>query len=313
MEKYISSFKISNTDTASLAQNMNIDIGTMEGYIPFLIEGDKGKTTEEEWRADIREVLSSISKDSLFILQDPIWNTILEYRDTFIHELREHVDKLVVFVHDFFPLMFTSNLGYTEYIISWYNLADLVILPSRKMEEFLRNYGLTPPVLIQGMWDQYTEQEIDTPKKLQRVIKFPSGGPTRLLGVKQRKYETPLEIFTAQEEGKFSDKVVLRSHLPEEELRLEFNKGGFGLVWAENTPNNPVQDYYTMCHPYKFSTFLSAGLPIIIQKGVTSEKFIVDNKIGFVVDTLEEASHVVANITEEEYLDMVKRIAPISQ
>ena len=67
--------------------------------------------------------------------------------------------------------------------------------------------------------------------------------------------------------------------------------------------------YYTMLQPYKVATYLAAGIPIIVQKGLAVEKTIVNNRLGFAVDSLEEANAIVQSTSEAEYNQMVQHIA----
>lgn len=103
-------------------------------------------------------MLSSVTQGDLAIAQMPSWNGIA-FDEVFLKILRERVDKLVVFIHDFVPLMFQNNDYLFERYLVAYNLADLVILPSERMEKKLRERGLTSPVKIQGIWDHLVEIE----------------------------------------------------------------------------------------------------------------------------------------------------------
>jgi hypothetical protein len=63
---------------------------------------------------------------------------------------------------------------------------------------------------------------------------------------------------------------------------------------------------------HKVSTYLAAGIPVIVPKNLSTMQFIVEQGLGFAVDTLEEASQLVSSITEEEYRDMTRRIEMFS-
>ncbi|XHB95385.1 hypothetical protein AAFF39_10960 [Lactococcus garvieae] len=52
----------------------------------------------------------------------------------------------------------------------------------------------------------------------------------------------------------------------DDQLLRELNKGGFGLVWSENIENQFEREYSEMNASFKFSTYLAAGLPIIVIK-----------------------------------------------
>ena len=92
------------------------------------------------------------------------------------------------------------------------------------------------------------------------------------------------------------------------ELLLEYTKGGFGLIWEQTAPAS----YYMYHQPHKLSTYLAAGIPVIVQKGLAREQVILDYGLGFSVSSLKEAADIVRNITEDEYRHMVDRIKNIS-
>lgn len=313
MKKYISTVMgHAKESTASASQNMTALLAKQEGYeeVKFYPHVRAGKTEEEVQRL-VNYELAVVNPDSLFILQVPTWGPDLEYDKLYLEELRKKVEKLVIFVHDFFPLMFENNLGYTEWLIEQYNAADLIILPSRKMEDWLRTYGLTPPVLIQSLWDHYSPLSI-APQSFYRGVKF-SGNPEKFNIIDDWPKETLLDIYALNKDKRNQEGIRLHDFLPDEALLLELNKGGFGLVWAENTPNMPTKDYSTMCHSYKLSTYLAAGIPVLVQAGMTAANFITQNGLGYAVQSLEEASQIVRDISEEEYLGLQKNIIPVSQ
>ena len=79
---------------------------------------------------------------------------------------------------------------------------------------------------------------------------------------------------------------------------------GFGLVW-----DGPSVDaceggwgaYLRINNPHKMSLYLAAGLPVITWKEAAQAEFILQNKVGFVVDSLHEIGKKLASMSEEEY------------
>lgn len=313
MKKYISTILGHGKNSiAWAAQDMTAQLAKADGYEEIKIyPHTKEGLSDEETLQLIDYELEPVEAGSLFILQIPIWGADLDYDKMYLDELRKKVSKLIIFVHDFFPLMFENNLGYTQWLLSQYNQADLVVLPSRKMEEWMRGHGLTAPVIIQGIWDHPTPLELET-QGFHRGVRFP-GNLERFQFTSKWPSDVHLDIYTSSTPSEVPENTTIHSFLPDQALLLELNKGGFGLVWAENTPNMPTKEYYTMCHSYKLSTYLAAGLPLLVQKGSTDSEFIIRNEIGFAVESLEEAAQIVRDISEEDYLEAQKRVRPISQ
>ncbi|EKF51786.1 sugar transferase [Lactococcus garvieae] len=310
MKKYITNlYGQSPQSTAMAAQNMITKISKSMGYKELCIEAYPVRSdTEEEKLKRIEGILASVSQNSLAIAQMPSWNGIA-FDKYFLEVLRKKVEKLVVFIHDFVPLMFANNAYLFDQYLAAYNHADLVIVPSLKMKEILIEHGLTQPVLIQEVWDHLIPIDLTTSPQFQKKLSF-LGNTTRFPFVKDWKSELPLEVYSnsdVQAEGN----MKLMGWKPEDQLLRSLNIGGYGLVWSENIENQYEREYSEMNVSFKFSTYLAAGLPLIVNKGIAKESFVTDYHIGVAVETLEEAVAYVEGVSEEEYKVMVENVKNI--
>lgn len=87
-----------------------------------------------------------------------------------------------------------------------------------------------------------------------------------------------------------------------EELR---RSGGFGLVWSEE----PYwSEYMTMNTSYKLSTYLAAGIPIIVNSETPEAETIKRKKIGIIADSLAEAQAKVLQVNDDEYKEMTDNV-----
>ena len=59
--------------------------------------------------------------------------------------------------------------------------------------------------------------------------------------------------------------------------------------------------------PYKLSTYLSAGLPVVVPDYLSNADYIREKGLGFVASSLEEANRLVQDCTEEAYAQMVQK------
>lgn len=307
MKKYITNlYGQSTQSTAMSAQHMITNIAQNEGYFELSIGAYKvNEDSEEEKVARIEGILSSVSKDSLVIAQMPSWNGIA-FDKVFLKILRERTTYLVVFVHDFVPLMFANNAYLMSWYIEAYNLADLVILPSEKMEHILRGNGLTSVVHHQNVWDHLLTTEMIGDPKFQRKLKF-AGNISRFPFVKDWSSDLPLEVFS-EGQAKGNGFLKMMGWLPDDQLIRELHKGGFGLVWSEDIENQYEREYSEMNVSFKFSTYLAAGLPLIVNKGLAREQFVRKYGLGFVAESLEEVVEQIKSISEEEYIKIQQRV-----
>lgn len=311
MKKYITNlYGQSIHSTAMIAQHMITDIAKKQEYSEIAIPAyDLKHDTDVEKVKRIEGMLAQVSSDSMAVVQLPSWNGIA-FDEVFIKLLRNRVKKLVVFVHDFVPLMFENNYYLFERYLEAYNLADLAVLPSKKMEVLLREKGLDIPVIIQNIWDHTTSINLENTPVFHRKIKF-AGNIRRFPFVQEWKQDIPLEVYSNGEEL-HNEHVKLLGWKNDDQLLRELNEGGFGLVWSENIENQSEREYSEMNVSFKFSTYLSAGIPIIVNKGLAKQDFVEKYQIGFVAETLDEAVDRVNSMSIEEYNQMVSRVHDIS-
>ncbi|WP_285004745.1 MULTISPECIES: sugar transferase [Lactococcus] len=310
MKKYITNlYGQSPQSTAMAAQNMITDIAKTMGYKEISIEAyPVREDTQEEKLKRIEGILAPVSNDSMAIAQMPSWNGIA-FDQYFLESLRKRVDKLVVFIHDFVPLMFANNAYLFDQYLEAYNLADLVILPSQKMKDILIEHGLTQPVLIQNVWDHVTTLNLTSQPPLERKLNF-LGNMTRFPFVKDWESDLRLEVYSnGQAEAKGNMRVM--GWQPEDQVLRALNQGGFGLVWSENIENQYEREYSEMNVSFKFSTYLAAGLPLVVNKGIAKEDFVTKYNLGVAVDNLQQAVDYVNSVTEQEYNVLVNNVKNI--
>lgn len=60
----------------------------------------------------------------------------------------------------------------------------------------------------------------------------------------------------------------------------------------------------TMDAPYKLSTYLAAGMPVVVKNNLAQAEFITQQKLGICVDNLAEAAEKAATISDDEYVLM---------
>ena len=119
--------------------------------------------------------------------------------------------------------------------------------------------------------------------------------------------DTPLHAYTEPVEGVDYSKVHIEGWRTKQELLLELSKGGFGLVWGNSENPEDERDYYKENISYKLSTYLSAGLPVVVPDYLSNAGYIREKGLGFVASSLEEANRLVQNCTEEAYAQMVQK------
>lgn len=288
----------SQQKTASIARNMGFNEW---GLYLFDINTD----TDAELGKRIDGIIASLQNGDIVFFQSPSWIG-LRYDLRLMRKIKAYKDvKVVIFVHDVIPLLFNSGEDKLRATIEIYNYADLIILPSKGMQELLCKYGLTVKrQMIQTMWDCLTDFESEFPKYNKRL--FFAGSPTRFPFVEKWKYTSPMVLYASERLAVDDLNIEFRDYKQnEKELLQELSEGGFGLIWSSKEENN----YYKLLQPYKVATYLAAGIPVVTERGLVPEDIILENGLGFAADTLEEVNEIVQSTSEETYNRMVNRIA----
>ncbi|WP_154590563.1 sugar transferase [Streptococcus uberis] len=297
----------SGQSTAQIAQNMVMDIGASLGYrelgiYAYPIQADN----DIEMSKRLDGIIGGLRHGDVVIFQTPTWNTTA-FDEKVMNKLKLYNIKIAIFIHDVVPLMFAGNYYLMEQTISYFNKADLIIAPSQEMIDTLRQHGLSvEKTLIQGMWDHPTTIP-QLPAHFDLKIHFP-GNPGRFSFTKTWNYDIPLFLYTGQE-AELPQGVHKVPYMPDEQLLLEMSQGGFGLVWMDDHDKG----YQKLYCPYKLGTFIAAGIPVIVQKGIANEELITKNKLGFVVENLDEAMNKLKSLTRDDYQVMVSNVRSFSQ
>lgn len=247
---------------------------------------------------------AAVGNGDVVIFQYPSWNGI-HFDGSYISRLNIYANlKKIIFIHDIPPLMFSSNYYLMERTIEVFNMADAIIVPSEAMLQVLRDHGLTvKKVLIQHVWDHTIEAFINRPA-FNRVVNF-AGNPARFPFVNSWRYPHALNLYSDAGVSEPDLNVNHQGWKFKEELLVSLNRnGGFGLVWIQGEDS----DYYNKNVSYKLSTYIAAGLPVIVPKSLSNATIVEKHGLGMVVDSIEEANDRLAQVTEADYQAMVDKV-----
>ncbi len=197
--------------------------------------------------------------------------------------------------------MFESNRYLLPALVDLYNQAEVLIVPSHAIKNFLLENGVREDmkVVVQEIWDYTTSIHFTTLPKFKREIHF-AGNPEKFLFPNKWDYDIPLRLYSSLPcTGK---NVLEMGWMEPDALLLELAKGGFGLLWYGD---DFWRQYMGYNNSMKLSTYLAAGIPVIVPQGISNQYLIEKNRLGIVVNSLEEAVERVKDITEQEYQEYV--------
>lgn len=294
--------------TATLAQAGVLTVARSLGFKEIGLQ--MRMFCEDYWNSISHHIDGEIAKlyyGDIVIFQYPSWNGP-DYDRVFVDKVKSYSGtRLIIFVHDMQKLMFNSEQHILECEIEILNKADLLILPSLKMHNYLLGNGLDGnlPVVYQKIWEMpgfpcFTQHEN------QRKFIF-TGNYERFPFLSEYNGKTLLEQYDGHEPQRKNDShFEWKGFYEPVKLMQQIAKGGFGLVWCDD---EYLQRYYSLNQPHKLGFNLASGIPVIIKNGCVHSSFIRDNGLGFVADTIEEADDLVQKTSAEEYRNMVSNVA----
>ncbi|MHA6603174.1 SP_1767 family glycosyltransferase [Aerococcus urinae] len=293
-----STAQISQHQVAKIAR----DFGFNELAIPTLSHGSEGWT---ERSIRIEGILAGVSPDDLVIVQFPSWNE-LAFDRALVDQLRQKKTRLALFVNDVPFLMFESPSSLIQEYVAIFNQADLLIVPSEPLYKQLVSYGVQVDRYVdQEMWDYIQPLQLDQPR-FTRQVHF-AGIPEKFRLEKEWPLDYPLTVYGEAPEEKNHPAFNYQGWLPQEDLMRRLSKGGFGLVWGGS--EGPWHDYYHYNCIYKLSTYLAAGIPVIIPEEIGQKDIVVDNGLGLAISSLDELPDLLENFTKANYDKLLKNVA----
>ena len=224
--------------------------------------------------------------------------------------------RAIVMIHDIdflrgIPLQNKGVVGMKECEVELLKKADCIIAPNDCMIKKLKSEGLTIPFISQGISDYIYRGEIVKrtknpiviiagnldPQKAGYIYKMkPMGYKLALYGDNVAKVDDPNIEYM----GSFSpDKLIL--HL----------NGNFGLVWDGDSLDGcfgSYGQYQQFNNPHKLSLYLAAGLPVIVWKKAALSSFVTENKVGLVIDSLDQIEDAIKRCNLEELYNNVDRV-----
>lgn len=301
---------MSYTSIEQYVQQITADIAHFLGIREMGIyryNGD-GESAESRGRR-FDGIIAGIGVGDIVICQFPTWNG-LSFERALVRHIKAYHGRIVMLIHDMEAMMSESHCAMLADTVRLYNEAEVLIVASQGMKRFLTEHGIRTGMkfIVQEMCDYPTRLETLDAGNWKKEIHF-VGNPDKCMFLNAWNYDMPLKLYSDQE-CRGSD-VQRIGWMQSDRLLLELSKGGFGLVWYGDENE---RQYLSLNNSFKLSSYLAAGIPVIVPRGISNQGMIEQNHLGIVADTIEEAVRIVKNITQQEYreyAEAVKSFAPL--
>ena len=100
-----------------------------------------------------------------------------------------------------------------------------------------------------------------------------------------------------------SDSCQYKGCFPPEILPSKMDED-FGLIWDGDTidgVSGNLGEYMRYNNPHKLSLYMAAHIPVIVWKEAAIAEFVINNNVGFAVNSLKEIGERLKNISQENY------------
>ncbi len=226
--------------------------------------------------------------------------------------VKEKGAKLTVLMHDCYLLREHRQEDATEEWIL--KFADKVIAHSDPMARFFAEIskqiepkGKIPQFAVLEMFDyRATTPYSALPSPSGRTVVF--AGNLSKAGFVKELVNLPVNfsLYGLPKLDSNSYKGVFDGNRPEGLC------GDFGLVWdgdSLDTCSGMLGEYLRFNAPFKFSLYLSIGLPVIVWQESAMATYVEKYHLGFCVNSLHEVASKLSALTEEEIAEMKSNVA----
>lgn len=255
-------------DAARYRQQMSVNIAHRLGIKEMgIYRYSLGDESDESLSARVDGIIAGINKGDLVICQFPTGNS-LQFERKLIRHLIAYGGRIAIFLQDL-------ELSCLQEMIRLYNQAEIMIVPSLAMRQFLLDNRMRKDMkfVIQEMWDYTCDCSLT-------------------------------EVPSGRKEFVFANVEKLERDF------FETAKGKFGLVWYKNAYDRQYMEYGVS---FSLAEFLAAGIPVAVPAGISNQELIKENHLGLIVHSPEEAAARIEALEEAEYLEYaqcVERFAP---
>lgn len=284
-------------------QSMIMDIARQLGCVEmgiYCYPAEREDAGRRSTRLD--GIIAGINGGDLVVIQLPTGNG-MRFEWELVDHIKVYGARVAFFLHDMEALTHESKRFTLPESVNLYNLAEVLIVPSYEMKQFLLDHGVrkTMKFVIQEMWDYTVSDRFLRAPSFRKEIHF--AGQEGFEGMAGWKYGIPLKLYGVSTEP--GENVYNTGKNPDEAF-YELSEGGFGLVWYQD---GEQLRYMAYSLSFSMGRYLAAGIPVIVPAGISNQRVIEENHIGLAVNSLEEAVRKIEAMDAAQYQGYARSVA----
>ena len=259
--------------------------------------------------------LLKMNKSDIVILQYPYAYSANKLFGIILKILKLKGVKIINLIHDIESLRYRDSSN-KKRELEILNQSDVIISHNKYMTKWLNENGIDKNIVELNIFDYLCNVEKVKVPQFDDSIVFAgnlnpekSGFIYKVKDIKNIKWKLYGPNYID-----INNDCYQGSYKPEELVNI-INKG-FGLIWDGNDTDKCsgyTGEYLKYNNPYKLSSYMACGIPVITWKEAAISDFIIDNNIGIVVDSLHDLKYKIENIDKIKYDEMVSNVKQIRE
>lgn len=271
----------------------------------------------KEWN----KIYNQIPLNSIVLLQNPFHNKQLT-RNKILKKLKEEKKvKFISVVHDVEELrQWLYNNYYKKEFDIMLKLSDVFIVHNEVMKNFFISKGIDKHRLICLEVFDYLQNESVKVSEFEKSITIAGNLDSQKSAYISKLGEigrVKFNLYGINFDRALSNFSNINYHgaFPADVIPQKLSKG-FGLIWDGDSIDSctgNTGNYLKYNNPHKLSLYLSSGMPVVIWSEAAEANFVLENNVGFIVDSLFDLEEKMKNLTEAEYDMYSANVKKISQ
>lgn len=275
------------------------------------------------------KILEGLNKNDRLLIQFPvIEHSIFFYK--FLKKAKKKGIVTILLIHDLEMMRYSNGKDISIKKKMRINIEELkslkissyVIAHNKKMIEYLLSKQINKDTLVNLEIFDYWLPSFDVEKANERSID--KSGPVIVAGNLNKNkvgyiYDLPhnvqFNLYGVGYEPTEEKNIIYNGSFNSDDLVYALN-GSFGLVWdgeSSKTCSGMYGEYLRINNPHKTSLYLASNIPVVIWKEAALSSFILENKCGIAVDSLDELNSKISSLTKEDYAVMVTNTKKIGE
>lgn len=262
------------------------------------------------------KTINNLNCGDYFIYQHPM--SAMPITMFFLPILKRKKVKIISLIHDLQSLRakmspdferqkkYDSVLEFSDYIIGHNNSMNNYLVETGYEKEKLLTLELFDYIVSDYQAEQNAREKYSV-VIAGNLAKSKSGYIYKLNNIECVTFNLYGANFSNQDK---SNNLNYKGSFKPEELPGNLD-GGFGLVWDGpeiSTCAGETGEYLKYNNPHKCSLYLAAGIPVFVWSQSALAEFIVNNDLGFAINSINDIPKILGQIDDSRYQEMIKNV-----